>query len=170
MWSVHVRFGEIQTPRSRILFVVGQISLSPMCRTKLSHWIFDLLKCNNFVFCKLKSSLFSSLHFISDNKSFWSSIRDELASLRSSANRNGTHSQFSGRSFINAMKKSGPTTEPWGTPLETRHSSDWQFSILVCCTRFCKYEAISLSRESPRPRDCSFFSSIEWGTRSIVLE
>ena len=74
--------------------------------------------------------------------------------------------KWSGRSFINRRKRTGPSTEPWGTPLLMNSVLHTLTPSTMHWHLFDKYDS-NQQRVSPRiPYMANFSRSIPWSTMS----
>ena len=72
-------------------------------------------------------------------------------SLVSSANLLRVHSNSSSRSLMKKLNKTGPSTDPWGTPLVTRHTG----RIVLPARGPCPVFIASAINSYPDQEDCS---------------
>ena len=105
----------------------------------------------------LKDIFHLSAHLYNSSRSFCSISCDPSSSgntlfalgtleyiLLSSANKHTGQAAHLGRSFIKIKNRSGPKTDPWGTPLSTSNSSDSCPLITTFCFLFSKKAFIQL--------------------------
>ena len=115
------------------------ICLSGRCRDTLIEWHLATL---NFI-CQ------SASHCASRSRSSCKIRQSEgeymfLYRTQSSANKRTDDLMLSGRSLMNTKKRTGPRTEPWGTPDKTGTGSDSSPSSTTCCERLESHELIHL--------------------------
>ena len=95
--------------------------------------------------------------------------------MQSSANIRAFEFRFSGRSLIKIKNRTGPNTEPWGTPLITgTFSDDWP-STKTCCVLWLRNEAgVHLEEQLRNTFFCHLYGvhvrkGCAWRTGFLVL-
>ena len=138
---------------------------TPRSRTEI-FWHFEVLKC--------KSHL--TLHEYRESISFCNNLQSdifllELKHLESSAN-SATVAFWTvlGMSFIYKRNKSGPNTEPCGTPDTAGSQSELRPSTTTLCWRLCKWDLNQPSKSEWKPKDCSLWIINSWETLQKLLK
>ncbi len=99
---------------------------------------------------------------------FWTS--DELSIVRqfftSSANITASHERPFKQSFMCIKKRTGPSTEPCGTPLKMSINLEYPSPILTRSVLFVRKLCIHLWSLPSIPSWSNFCSNLRWGTQS----
>ena len=123
----------------------------------------------------LNSILQVASHFCSASRPTWSCLQwSSLVivkyRMKSSADRPTFDLMFCGRSLRHVRKRTGPMTEPWGTPERTATKSDLSPSTTTHCWPFSR-KALTQFTASPL---ITLFSSLQrsllWGNVSKALD
>ena len=90
---------------------------------------------------------------------------DEII-FESSANSFVTLTILSGKSLMYITKRSGPKTDPWGTPLKTSVHLELASPIITLCLLKLRKSSNHLAISSVTPYPFILWTNLRWGTKS----